>query len=100
MNDTHRMNDQMMSNYSGAAVLGLGAMGGVMLLGAFIVGAGMLGLIMILGAVISLGLQVVFGVDYVTSHRYEMVELANTQPAVQIEEKLLDADDWEDMVTV
>ena len=76
------------SNHSGAAVLGLGATGGIMLLGAFIVGAGMLGLVMIFGAVASLALQAFFGINYVATQHEQMIQLVNTQPAVQIEEQL------------
>ena len=100
MNNAYETPNKIMSNYSGAAVLGLGAMGGMMLLGAFIVGAGMLGLVMILGAVASLALQVFFGIDYVAGQHERMAELANTQPAVQVEEQLLQEGDWEEMVMV
>lgn len=100
MNIEFLKENRLNTNHSGVAVLGLGALGGMMLLGAFIVGAGMLGLIMILGAVASLALQVFFGIDYVASHHEQMIDLANTQPAIHIEEQLLEEDDWEELVVV
>ena len=89
-----------MFNRSGVAVLGLGAAGAILLLGAFIVGSGMLGLIMILGAMASLVLQVFFGIEYVATQQEEAITLANTQPAIHIEEQLLEEGDWEELMVV
>ena len=99
-NDSIIQDSRFSSNHSGVAVLGLGAIGGVMLLGAFIVGAGMLGLIMILGAVVSLALQVFFGIDYVATQKEHMMEISNTQPAIHIEKQLLEESDWEEFIAV
>jgi hypothetical protein len=91
-------NQDIHSTRSGMAVLSLGAMGGVMLMGAFIVGASMLGLMMIAGAVASLVLQVFFGIDYVAQQHEHLTQLANTQPAIYIEDQLLTGSDWEEIV--
>ncbi len=100
MDYNYSQNNKIFSNHSGAAVLGLGAIGGVMLLGAFIVGAGMLGLIMIFGAVASLVLQAFFGVEYVAAQHEQLMQVSNTQPAIHIEEQLIEEGDWEELMAV
>lgn len=90
-------NEQQDTLRSGAAVLGLGAMGAMLLVGAFIVGSGIIGLAMILGSIASLLGQVFFGIDYVSKHHQQTLSMMTEQHQSHYE-RVVDDMEWKALV--